>query len=253
MSAVALGSLGVDLVFSACTRYARYQEASVQSTTQEFLSRNARRTRAKADRPLAKPKGCLLSESKSRTTVGTRRAPARLASLALSHCAFASHRAAPRAPLGQRVLFFFMSDEEDDDELYYVDTLQIEIDQVSNDLADERDAYNFAQGALKEAERWVALVSEMLKHAEDDYYGYALDFDSLLSSSEVGMNSADYLRDKEDDVATHFQNTTRLEKRFSELCQWLEEAKAAGRWACPDDDEDEDCEEECDDGEEYGQ
>ena len=61
MSAVALGSLGVDLVFSARTRYACYQEASVQSTTQEFLRRNARRTRAKADRPLAKPKSCLLS------------------------------------------------------------------------------------------------------------------------------------------------------------------------------------------------
>ena len=49
MSAVALGSLGVDLVFSACARYARYQEAPVQITTQEFLRRNARRTRAKAD------------------------------------------------------------------------------------------------------------------------------------------------------------------------------------------------------------
>ena len=148
--------------------------------------------------------------------------------------------------------FSFMSAEEDDDELYYVDTLQIEINQVSNDLAGQRDAYQFAQGALEEAERWVALASKFLEDAKDDD-GYALDLGSLLSSSEVGMNSAEYLRDKEGDVATHFQNTIHLEKRFSELCQWLEEAKAAGRWVCPDDDEDEDYEDEDDDGEEYGQ
>ena len=111
-----------------------------------------------------------------------------------------------------------MSDEEDDDELYYVDTLQIEINQVSNDLAGQRDAYQFAQGALEEAERWVALASKFLEDAKDDD-GYALDLGSLLSSSEVGMNSAEYLRDKEGDVATHFQNTIHLEKRFSELCQ----------------------------------
>ena len=151
-----------------------------------------------------------------------------------------------------------MSDEDDCDELYYADTIQIEIDQVLKDLANDRDAYNYAQGALKEAERWVALASKMLENAKDDYYGYALDFNSLLSSSEVGMNSADYLRDKEDDVSTYFQNVTHLEKRYSDLCQWLEEAKAAGRWACPDDDEDEHYEDEDDDGEdddgeEYGQ
>ena len=57
-----------------------------------------------------------------------------------------------------------MSDEDDCDELYYADTIQIEIDQVLKDLANDRDAYNYAQGALKEAERWVALASKMLEN-----------------------------------------------------------------------------------------
>jgi hypothetical protein len=129
----------------------------------------------------------------------------------------------------QPAILLLMSDmsESSDDSLYYVDRIEAKLKQLEQEQHNKHHYMTVADGALTEAAFWCS--QSFIKDNWDE-----------LDRRNGASHPQSYLDDKRAIVEKLHDEYTNLTEEIDDLYQALDEAKAAGRWVCPDDSDEED-------------